>query len=206
MYHVNDADEKHWDKDLGDNVLTLLMVLKNTKTFTIDLDASSSTWTTCEMISLLPTLTLYSERTRTTPMTYYRKYHDDPTAGHPGQLGTYHAIARYYWWPGLRSFVTAYVQGCAECQKYKIDRSPTKPALQGIDSSKNTRPFAQPSMDLITGLPPSDGYNAISSRGGPQSFEGGDSCPQRWTQRTPKDTALSLQENIYSNDLDYQTN
>ena len=89
------------------------------------------------------------------------QFHDNPTAGHPGQYGTYHAIARLYWWPGLRSFVNAYVQGCAECQKYKIDRHPTRPALQPIDSSKNTRPFAQCSMDLITGLPPSDGFNAI---------------------------------------------
>ena len=89
------------------------------------------------------------------------KHHDAPTAGHPGQLGTYHAVSRYYWWPGLRTYVNNYVQGCAECQKYKIDRRPTKPALQPIESSRNTRPFAQCSMDLITALPPSDGFNAI---------------------------------------------
>lgn len=89
------------------------------------------------------------------------KHHDAPSAGHPGQQGTYHAVSRYYWWPGLRTFVNNYVQGCAECQKYKIDRRPSKPALQPIESSRNTRPFAQCSMDLITGLPPSDGFNAI---------------------------------------------
>ena len=92
------------------------------------------------------------------------KHHDAPSAGHPGQQGTYHAVSRYYWWPGLRTFVNNYVLGCTECQKYKIDRRPSKPALQPIDSSRNTRPFAQCSMDLITGLPPVDDYNIKGNR------------------------------------------
>jgi hypothetical protein len=90
-----------------------------------------------------------------------QKYHNAPTAGHPRQLGTYHAISQYYWWPGLWSFVNAYVQGCAEYQKFKINHQSKKPTLWGIESFKNTRLFAQPSMDLITGLPPVDGFNTI---------------------------------------------
>ena len=90
-----------------------------------------------------------------------QRYHDAPTAGHPGQLGTYHAISRHYWWPGLRSFVTEYVKGCTQCQQYKIDRHPTKPALQPIEPSGNIRPFSQISMDLITALPLAEGYDSI---------------------------------------------
>jgi len=29
------------------------------------------------------------------------KYHDSPTAGHPGELETFNAIKEHYWWPGM---------------------------------------------------------------------------------------------------------
>ena len=50
-----------------------------------------------------------------------RTFHDHETAGHPGELETYNAIRQHYWWPGLRSFVKNYVQGCSTCQQFKID-------------------------------------------------------------------------------------
>jgi Integrase zinc binding domain len=30
-----------------------------------------------------------------------RRYHDHPTAGHPGELQTFNAVKEHYWWPGL---------------------------------------------------------------------------------------------------------
>jgi RNase H-like domain found in reverse transcriptase/Integrase zinc binding domain len=30
-----------------------------------------------------------------------QKYHDHPTAGHPGELQTFNAVKKHYWWPGL---------------------------------------------------------------------------------------------------------
>jgi len=92
-----------------------------------------------------------------------RRYHDNRTAGHPGELETYNAVREHYWWPGLRRFITNYVQGCAQCQQYKINRNPTKPAFQPIKGATSTRPFANCSMDMITDLPPSHGYNSILS-------------------------------------------
>ena len=50
-----------------------------------------------------------------------RSFHDHETAGHPGEIGTYNAIRQHYWWPGLRTFVKNYVQGCGICQQFKID-------------------------------------------------------------------------------------
>jgi hypothetical protein len=158
MYHLNDDERDDWDQDLADlfNRLVDGSATDNEYAdFSFETDASS------KPKHLFYQKRLYIPNKDGLRRNIVQKHHDAPTAGHPGQLGTYHAISRYYWWPGLRSFVNAYVQGCAECQKFKIDRRPTKPALQGIESSKNTRPFAQPSMDLITGLPPSDGFNAI---------------------------------------------
>ena len=90
-----------------------------------------------------------------------KMFHDHETAGHPGELETYNSIRQYYWWPGLRTFVKNYVQGCGICQQFKIDRSPSHPAYQLIEGAKNTRPFASCSMDLITDLPPVDGKDSI---------------------------------------------
>ena len=54
-----------------------------------------------------------------------RLFHDHETAGHPGELETYNAIRQHYWWPGLRTYVKNYVQGCGTCQQFKINRSPS---------------------------------------------------------------------------------
>jgi Integrase zinc binding domain len=32
-----------------------------------------------------------------------RRYHDHPTAGHPGELQTFNAVKEHYWWPGFES-------------------------------------------------------------------------------------------------------
>ena len=90
-----------------------------------------------------------------------KMFHNHETAGHPGELETFNAIRQHYWWPGLRTFVKNYVQGCGICQQFKIDRSPSKPAFLPTEGSKSTRPFANCSMDLITDLPPAEGFDSI---------------------------------------------
>jgi len=90
-----------------------------------------------------------------------KMYHDHETAGHPGELETYNSVRQHYWWPGLRTFVKNYVQGCGACQQFKINRSPSNPAYQAIEGAKTTRPFADCSMDLITDLPPVNGFDSI---------------------------------------------
>ena len=90
-----------------------------------------------------------------------RSFHDNQTAGHPGKLETYNSIRHHYWWPGLRTFVKNYVKGCGPCQQFKIDRHPSKPAFLPTEGAKSTRPFAYCSMDFITDLPISNGYDSI---------------------------------------------
>jgi RNase H-like domain found in reverse transcriptase/Integrase zinc binding domain len=90
-----------------------------------------------------------------------KMYHNHKTAGHPGELETYNGIRQNYWWPGLQTFVKNYVQGCGICQQFKINRSPSNPAYIVIEGANNTRPFAKCSMDLITDLPPVEGYDSI---------------------------------------------
>jgi Integrase zinc binding domain/Integrase core domain len=90
-----------------------------------------------------------------------RRYHDHPTAGHPGELQTFNAVKEHYWWPGLQVFIKNYVQGCGTCQQFKIDRNLSKPAFVPIKGAKSTRPFSSCSMDLITDLPPVDDCDSI---------------------------------------------
>jgi Integrase zinc binding domain len=90
-----------------------------------------------------------------------KMYHNHETAGHPGELETYNGIRQNYWWPELQMFVKNYVQGCGICQQFKINWSLSNPAYIAIEEANNTRPFAKCSMDLITDLPPVEGYDSI---------------------------------------------
>ena len=53
------------------------------------------------------------------------------------------------------------MKGCGECQQFKINRSPSHPSYVPIPASTGTRPFAHCSMDLITDLPWSNGFDSI---------------------------------------------
>ena len=90
-----------------------------------------------------------------------KMFHDHEMAGHPGELETYNSVKAHYWWPRMHVFVKNYVQGCGHCQQFKINRSPANPAYQPIARAKTICPFANCSMDLITDLPPVDGYDSI---------------------------------------------
>ena len=90
-----------------------------------------------------------------------KDFHDHETAGHPGELQTYNAVRQHYWWPGLHTFVKNYVLGCGTYQQFKIDRNSSKPAFLPTEGSQSTRPFSYCSMDLITDLPPADGFDSI---------------------------------------------
>jgi len=88
-----------------------------------------------------------------------RSHHDSPLAGHPGLTKTFNLIALNYYWPGMRKYIKRYVSNCSTCSRIKSRHH----APYG-----NLRPLAVPhlpwndlSMDFITGLPESGGYNAI---------------------------------------------
>jgi len=88
-------------------------------------------------------------------------FHNAPTAGHPGHMKTQELISWEYWWPGLLTFVKKYVEGCATCQQNKVNTHPTLPPLVLIPTPSSRCPFAQCSVDLITDLPPSNGFDSI---------------------------------------------
>ena len=76
-------------------------------------------------------------------------------------LEAYNSIRQHYWWPGLRTYVKNYVQGCGTCQQFKINRQPTRPSFLPTEGASTTRPFVNCSMDFITDLPLVKGRDAI---------------------------------------------
>ena len=86
--------------------------------------------------------------------------HDSPLSGHLGRFRTKAVVERDFWWLGLLVFISKFVTGCMVCQQNKVITHPTTPPLAPIPSS-TTLPFKQLSVDLITDLPPSDGFDSL---------------------------------------------
>ena len=73
---------------------------------------------------------------------------------------TYSLLSHDYWWPSMSSFVHCFIAGCALCQQMKVNTHPSVPALSPLSSSCIC-PFQQLSVDLITDLPLSDGFDSL---------------------------------------------
>ena len=85
-------------------------------------------------------------------------HHDRRTAGHPRRYRTQELITRNYWWPYNQSNVWRYV-GCQSCQQAKTRKGKIHTPLQ--PNSIPEQPWEHITIDFITGLPISQGYNAI---------------------------------------------
>jgi hypothetical protein len=70
-------------------------------------------------------------------------------------------VKRQYDRPRLRQFVEDYVRGCTKCQETKPMTSLPKAPLIQFDTHTEEGPFQYVSMDLITDLPRSEGYDSI---------------------------------------------
>jgi hypothetical protein len=86
--------------------------------------------------------------------------HESAAGGHGGVFRTQDLVARDFWWPGLNTFVCRFVAGCAVCQAHKVNTHPSAPPLTPL-ASVATRPFQQVSVDLITDLPLSLGFDSV---------------------------------------------
>jgi len=93
--------------------------------------------------------------------TIIEAHHKAPVYGHPRIKRTAQLVARQYWWPQLIKDVMDYVKGCAECQRHKVNTQPTRAPLQPIFPTPEAMPFATITLDFITKLPISQGYDSI---------------------------------------------
>jgi hypothetical protein len=88
-------------------------------------------------------------------------YHNTPTAGHDGRDETIQKVSRNLWWPGVNTWVTNFVKGCATCQQNKNLTHRKKTPLYSFPAATSPFPFKEVALDLITQLPKSNGYDAI---------------------------------------------
>lgn len=85
--------------------------------------------------------------------------HDLPVAGHPGQQKTREIISRDFFWYKMTEDINKYVRGCRKCQQTKI--FPAKPQGELHPNEIPHKPFQIISVDFLTDLPSSQGYDSI---------------------------------------------
>ncbi|KAH0602480.1 uncharacterized protein H6S33_008819, partial [Morchella sextelata] len=86
-------------------------------------------------------------------------YHDAASAGHPGREKTFELVSRDYYWPLMRNYIARYVRNCHTCQRSKPNTHGKLGVLRPLPISE--QPWQEVSMDFVTGLPESEGYDAI---------------------------------------------
>ena len=89
-----------------------------------------------------------------------KSLHSSPAGGHKGFFRTLHRIQKDYWWPGMSTFLRKFISGCADCQAAKVNTHPTITGLSPL-AAEHPLPFSSISVDLITGLPDSHGYDSV---------------------------------------------
>ena len=86
-------------------------------------------------------------------------HHDSPVSRHLGYQKTQELIEHQYYWPRLSTSVKEYVSHCDQCTCFK--GSKMKPASTAIPLQPSTMPWVDISVDFITDLPLSNGYDSI---------------------------------------------
>ncbi|SJL19037.1 uncharacterized protein ARMOST_22644 [Armillaria ostoyae] len=85
--------------------------------------------------------------------------HDHITAGHPGIEKMKELVLRDYWWPKLKKDVETYVRGCETCARTKASTQARRAPLHPNEIP--SEPWTHISVDMITGLVPCKGLDAI---------------------------------------------
>ena len=60
----------------------------------------------------------------------------------------------------MSTFLRKFISGCADCQAAKVNTHPMTPGLSPL-AVEHPLPFSSISVDLITGLPDSHGYDSV---------------------------------------------
>ncbi|CAJ2652361.1 unnamed protein product [Trifolium pratense] len=87
------------------------------------------------------------------------EFHSTPQGGHSGFYRTYRRLAANLYWVGMKNTVQEYVKACDICQRQKYLTSSPGGLLQPLPIPE--RIWEDISMDFITNLPRSKGYEAI---------------------------------------------
>ena len=85
--------------------------------------------------------------------------HDTRIAGHAGRFKTLELVSRNYWWPNVSRFVGQYVSHCDMCLRTKVQQCLPTGELQPLPIPEAR--WDTISVDFISELPESGGYNSI---------------------------------------------
>ena len=88
-----------------------------------------------------------------------RQIHDQVAVGHPGMARTVNVIGRNYYWPGMNKDIRRYVRNCHVCRRAKAPRDKYNGLLKPLPIPE--RPWMDITLDYVTGLPKSNGNDAI---------------------------------------------
>ena len=88
-----------------------------------------------------------------------RQHHEAPTAGHPGRSKTYEMLHRNYYWPNMYRYVEQWVRNCHTCRRITSSREAHQGVLKPLPVPEQA--WKDISMDFITHLEPSQGFDAI---------------------------------------------
>ncbi|KAF8694346.1 hypothetical protein AX14_002062 [Amanita brunnescens Koide BX004] len=123
------------------------------------------------------------------------KTHESPVARHPGHFKMLQLLKEWFYWPRMVTMTANFVEGCATCQQMKPNTHPTTVTLMPIISHA-TRPFQQVTMDFITDLPISNGFDSIFIMVNQGLLKGVILCPCKKTINTYKTMKLYI-DNIF---------
>ena len=88
-----------------------------------------------------------------------REVHEQPSSNHPGRDRLIELLRRDYHWIGMRPAVERFVANCHTCLRVKPSKQKPNGLLRPVAIPQ--RKWTDLSMDFITGLPDSEGFNAI---------------------------------------------
>jgi hypothetical protein len=126
---------------------------------TLPLRTALSDWTLDDGIILFKTK-VFVPNNKDIRQSIIAETHESPVSGHPGHLKTLYLLKERFYWPGMAIMTKQFIDGCAVCQQMKTNTHPTAAPLMPIKSHAH-RPFQQVTMDFITDLPISNGFDSI---------------------------------------------
>lgn len=88
-----------------------------------------------------------------------QEFHSSPAGRHSGFLRTYKRVAGNLYWIGMKRTVQEYVKSCDVCQRQKYFALSPAGLLQPLPMPEQI--WEDISLDFITGLPKSKGYEEI---------------------------------------------
>ncbi|CAJ2656973.1 unnamed protein product [Trifolium pratense] len=89
----------------------------------------------------------------------FEEFHNTPSGGHSWFLRTYRRLADSLYWVGMQKRVRDYVRSCDVCQRQKYSATSPGGLLQPLPIPNMV--WEDLSIDFITGLPKSKGYEAV---------------------------------------------